>query len=231
MDKRSASQAAVLPIRIEAAMKTDDTDEPIVGAKTSLREEQKRLTRKRLIESATGLFSERGWETTIDDIVKGAGASRGTFYLYFESKGSIIDEIMRSSWLQDLTEHFDRLMHEVDARDLASLRSWIARYLDLYEAYAGVIRAWLHAMQEDSSLTQSADELMKYNVTRMGDAIHAFRRTVGVRTPAVPDPFMATALVLQLERICFYSFIRHWRMDADTAGKLAAMWQSTILSP
>ena len=30
----------------------------------------------------------------IDDIVRGAGASRGTFYLYFASKKAVFDEVV-----------------------------------------------------------------------------------------------------------------------------------------
>lgn len=50
---------------------------------------------KKLCDSAFELFSNKGVnETSIEDIVKGAGVAKGTFYLYFKDKYDIIDRIV-----------------------------------------------------------------------------------------------------------------------------------------
>lgn len=50
---------------------------------------------KKLCDAAFELFSTKGVkETSIEDIVKGAGVAKGTFYLYFKDKYDIIDRIV-----------------------------------------------------------------------------------------------------------------------------------------
>jgi AcrR family transcriptional regulator len=44
---------------------------------------------------AQALFAKRGYhETSIQDILDGAGIARGTFYLYFDSKRAIFDQLI-----------------------------------------------------------------------------------------------------------------------------------------
>ncbi len=60
-------------------------------ATQSLRERKKQKTHERLIEIATRLFLEKGFEnTTIDEIVKEAELSQRTFFRYFPTKESIV---------------------------------------------------------------------------------------------------------------------------------------------
>src|SRR4051795_12034667 len=57
----------------------------------TLRDEQKRLTRRRLIDGALAAFERKGYAaTTVDDIVAEANASRATFYLHFRTKSDVI---------------------------------------------------------------------------------------------------------------------------------------------
>src|SRR4051794_37440613 len=57
----------------------------------TLRDEQKRLTRRRLIDGALAAFERKGYAaTTIDDVVAEANASRATFYLHFRSKSDLV---------------------------------------------------------------------------------------------------------------------------------------------
>ena len=57
------------------------------------RELQKEQTRNKIYTTAIRLFAENGFhKTKISDIVKDAGVSVGSFYNYFPTKESIIDE-------------------------------------------------------------------------------------------------------------------------------------------
>jgi AcrR family transcriptional regulator len=61
------------------------------GKGGSLRDEQKRMTRRLLIEGAVTAFERKGYAaTTIEDIVAEANASRATFYLHFKSKADVV---------------------------------------------------------------------------------------------------------------------------------------------
>ena len=52
-------------------------------------------TRRNLIEAAERIFAELGYhEASIVKITEAAGVGQGTFYLYFESKKAIFDEVV-----------------------------------------------------------------------------------------------------------------------------------------
>jgi len=52
-------------------------------------------TRRRLLESAERVFAELGYhDASIVKITEAAGVGQGTFYLYFESKKSVFDEVV-----------------------------------------------------------------------------------------------------------------------------------------
>jgi AcrR family transcriptional regulator len=51
--------------------------------------------RAAVLTVARRIFSEKGYHaTSIDDLIAGADIARGTFYLYFESKRAIFDELL-----------------------------------------------------------------------------------------------------------------------------------------
>jgi AcrR family transcriptional regulator len=58
-------------------------------------------TRGRLLEAGSAVFAERGFHAArVDDVVKTARTSHGTFYLYFSSK----EDLFRSLATQVATE-------------------------------------------------------------------------------------------------------------------------------
>ncbi|MEI1420299.1 TetR/AcrR family transcriptional regulator [Bacillus cabrialesii] len=64
-------------------------------------------SRKRLLEAAANEFSNRGFhETKVSEIVKRAGLTQPSFYLYFQSKEAIFDELITNfhSRIKRLTE-------------------------------------------------------------------------------------------------------------------------------
>jgi AcrR family transcriptional regulator len=51
--------------------------------------------REQILENAAVLFGQKGYHaTSISDIIRAAGIARGTFYLYFENKRAIFDELL-----------------------------------------------------------------------------------------------------------------------------------------
>lgn len=59
--------------------------------------EHKQRTRARIVESARVLFNRHGFEqVTIDDVMKGAGLTRGGFYKHFASKDDLYAAAVQS---------------------------------------------------------------------------------------------------------------------------------------
>lgn len=62
----------------------------------SLRENNKKKCRAKILKASRRLFKEKGYEgTTIDEIAKIAEISRGTFYNYFPDKESLLEGTAR----------------------------------------------------------------------------------------------------------------------------------------
>ena len=74
------------------------TDAPTGRRRSGLLQERSRRTRQALIRAALGLWSERGFETgiedtTVEEIVQAAGVTKGTFYFHFARKEQILLEM------------------------------------------------------------------------------------------------------------------------------------------
>ena len=85
-----------------------------------------RATRARIVEAAAALIRERGVaETSLDDVIDGAGVSKSQLYLYFESRAALLREVVG---------HNAELVLDAQEPYLHSLQSWKG------------IRAWLDAL-------------------------------------------------------------------------------------
>jgi AcrR family transcriptional regulator len=72
-----------------------ERSEATVTRKQTLRDVQKAQTRQRLLDAARSVFYREGYYgSTVDQIVAEAGASRPTFYLHFQDKEEVLDELM-----------------------------------------------------------------------------------------------------------------------------------------
>ncbi|MGE5131665.1 MAG: TetR/AcrR family transcriptional regulator [Gemmatimonadota bacterium] len=102
---------------------------------------QGRQTVSRLLEAALAEFDERGFQPVrVDDIVRRAQTSHGTFYLYFANKEDIFKALLRDALddMQTITDDFPVVTRNEAGR--AALRRWVHRFCDTYAAHAAVIR-------------------------------------------------------------------------------------------
>src|SRR5216683_1849951 len=118
---------------------------PSLGGGTPAQERelgrQGRETVRKLLEAAVAEFDERGFQAVrVDDVVRRAKTSHGTFYLYFANKDDLFKTLLRDA-LHDMgiiTGEFPVVTRNEAGR--AALRDWIRRFCDTYAAHATVIR-------------------------------------------------------------------------------------------
>lgn len=69
--------------------------------------------RTELATVALGLWAERGFDqTSVETIAREAGVSKGTFYLYFDSKGALLEDVLRrNSLVPNIQQLVDDLQH------------------------------------------------------------------------------------------------------------------------
>ena len=105
--------------------------------------EKKQETRRRIVECARGLFSDRGFEqTTTRDLAESAGIAAGTMFNYFPTKEALAMTIVCEALDEAEVESADRLRGDealdealfahvaVGLRHLAPYRSYIGEVLE-----------------------------------------------------------------------------------------------------
>jgi len=109
---------------------------PTPRAPSLLRAAQKELARQKLVDAARSAFEANGYvNVTVDDIAQRAGASRGTFYLYFQSKldalRAIRDELRIAANEAGLLDDLSAMKKPT----VEALTTWFERYADYYLEY------------------------------------------------------------------------------------------------
>ncbi len=102
---------------------------------------QGRQTVRRLLEAGLAEFDERGFQAVrVDDVVRRAKTSHGTFYLYFANKDDLFRTLLRDALrdMESITDEFPVVTSNEGGR--AALRRWIQNFTDTYGAHATVIR-------------------------------------------------------------------------------------------
>ena len=72
--------------------------------------QKKQLTKKKIVTAAWKLFYRQGYDdTTVDEIIKESGTSKGTFYHYFDGKDALLSSL---SYLFD--DKYEELLPTLD---------------------------------------------------------------------------------------------------------------------
>ncbi|RDH77385.1 TetR/AcrR family transcriptional regulator [Mycolicibacterium moriokaense] len=159
-----------------------------------------------ILETAKRLFENRSIaEVSVDDLARGAGLSRPTFYFYFASKDAVLVAL------------FKRAIHEADiafgehtqtpppADRYEMCRSGISVFFDTFARHRGVTRA---AHEVRASHPEVRELLVKF-MDKWIDATTAMIeswRAQGLAPTTLPARDLATALYLMNERALFASF-------------------------
>ena len=194
-----------------ADARSSEAPVPVGRAAGRVLRTQGRRTRKRLLDAATVVLSDKGYHATrVDDIVRRARTSHGTFYLYFANK----EDLFRALAVQ-CAEEMTALAAELGSvgpgpEGLEELSSWLARFLTTYRRYGTVIRAWM----EDQAIDRSLRRLGRRAFADITGSL-VQRLSEGGATHR-PDPEMAAAALLaMIERFAYFVTSRDLDVDDD----------------
>jgi AcrR family transcriptional regulator len=164
----------------------------------------------RLLAAGVVVFGKRGLHAArVDDIVKTAKTSHGTFYRYFASKEDLF-RALTTDVADRLTELADSLGEIGPGPEgQAELRAWVARFRDVYDEYGPVIQSWTEAEQDDTPEGRLGADVLTQFVARLAERI----RAAGV-TGLDPD-IAAVALVAMIERLTYYGVTQYLPADRD----------------
>ncbi len=186
-----------------------------------------------ILETAERLLETRPLhEIAIDDLARGAGISRPSFYFYFSSKEAVLLSLL------------DRVIEEADATREAALenvvagdpaafcRAGIAAFHDTFRAHRAVTLAAADARTTHPEIRELWSRVMTGWVEEAAGLIAA-ERARGGAPDGIPARDLAVALNLMNERVLHAAFADD--APAIDAGRvvdvLVAVWLSAIYRP
>jgi AcrR family transcriptional regulator len=186
-----------------------------------------RNTKRRLLDAGATVLAAKGYHATrVDDVVKLAETSHGTFYLYFSNKEELFRALAAevAEDMQALAEALGPLRAGPAGR--ARLQQWIAEFVDLYRKHGPVIRAWTEAEIGGSEFGRLGTDLL----TQFTGVIVA---RISEVAPADLDPAIASlVLVAMLERLNYYALTNQVRVEPDAiAETLARVTHASLFGP
>jgi AcrR family transcriptional regulator len=96
---------------------------------------------RRLLEAGQAEFDEAGFQSArVEDIVRRAKTSHGTFYLYFANKDDLFRTLLRDALvdMSDIADEFPVVTSNEAGQ--AALRRWVHSFTDAYAKHGTVIR-------------------------------------------------------------------------------------------
>jgi AcrR family transcriptional regulator len=102
---------------------------------------QGRATVRKLLDAGMIEFELRGFHgVRVDDVVRRAGISHGTFYLYFSNKDDLYKALLRDALRDMEIVAGDFPVATADETGRTVLRQWVRKFFDAYAVHATVIR-------------------------------------------------------------------------------------------
>jgi len=122
-----------------------------VRDRPSLRDEQKALTRRRLLDAAEVVFAQRGFHgASVDEIAREAGATTGALYSNFSGKEDLFLAMFERSAQADVRDYAEIFTTqdtpEEQTRAVADL--WMSILRERPNYFPLVIEFWAYAMRE-----------------------------------------------------------------------------------
>jgi AcrR family transcriptional regulator len=199
------------------------TSRPTTAAKTTgtLRDEQKRFTRERLIDAALEVFAERGYAAaTVEDITTAAGASRATFYLHFKSKADIVTDLLAKLLLPESDSIYEEL-HDHPDPSWPEVRDFVESTLTYWDRHRAALDVLKQSFANDrdevgefwSSALEATSSVLAHYLSHL--------RGVDEKTARV----RAIILIALLDGVDFYRHLPGVELDHDAViDTLADFW-------
>jgi AcrR family transcriptional regulator len=138
-------------------------------------------TQRRLLEAAEQVFADVGYhDASIVKITEAAGVAQGTFYLYFESKKQVFDDLVR-----DLNRRVRQTMKEASSRGRTRVESELLGF-QAYFRFAAEHKALYRIIRQAEFVSP---EMLHYHYERVSEGyVEALREAAEAGQIGEIDP-------------------------------------------
>jgi TetR/AcrR family transcriptional regulator, ethionamide resistance regulator len=182
-----------------------------------------------ILETTEQLLAERSWhEVSIDDIARGAGISRPTFYFYFASKEAVLLSLFDRIVAEGRDSRGDALERLADD-PRAAISETITAYFDRFGSHRAVTLAGAEASVSSPAVRELWSGIMEVWVQEATAAIEA-ERARGSAPAGIPARDLAIALLRMNERVLQTTFSGEGPALAQDAvvDALVSVWLGAI---
>ena len=185
-----------------------------------------------ILATAERLLTEKTLAAiSVDELARGAGISRPTFYFYFPSKDAVLLTLL------------DRVVAEADAAMRAvfgagepgpreAWRRAITAYYETFRRYRSLTLAWAEARFSNAEVRRLWARVFDEWVQACAAGIEA-ERARGAAAAGVPARDLAVALTSMNERVLYATFSGDGPAvaEADVVDVLLGVWLGAIYGP
>ncbi len=202
---------------------------------------QGRETVRKLLEAAVAEFDERGFQAVrVDDVVRRAKTSHGTFYLYFANKDDLFKTLLQDALhdMEVITGDFPVVTRNEAGR--GALRGWVRQFFSTYAVHATVLRILSTADVVSEEVygdgLQVFFRIAEAITQGMTAAMKAGRSAAGPTTPdqegGVPEhaELTAVACLMMLERVNYLLSVEVGLPKDEMVDRLSAIMYAAFNS-
>jgi AcrR family transcriptional regulator len=154
-------------------------------SKPSIRDEQRALTRARLLDAARRVFARRGYHAaSLEEIAREAGATTGAIYSNFAGKEELFLALFEdhvASQIRKYREIFARGTN-VEERSRGGADDWMAYLHDEPDSFPLLIEFWSYAVRDPKLRPRYAERLAVFRET-FAQQIEEGARDLGIELP------------------------------------------------
>ena len=181
---------------------------------------------RKLLDAAMEVFGRRGYHAArVDDIVKVARTSHGTFYLYFSNKEDLLRALVTEAG--EVVGALDSALGPVapGPEGWLALRGWMERFSVEWQRYAPVLRAWTDLIMSDVQLTAQAHEAAS------GVASTLARRIAEADPgPGIEPNAAAEAVIAMVDRFHYLRQFAGEPVDEEALDTLTTMVHKAVFN-
>lgn len=152
-----------------------------------------------ILATAQRLLETRKFaDISVDDLAKGAGISRPTFYFYFRSKEAVLLSLL-DPLIKRADSGFDNAVESMPADPQRAIRRGIEIFFDSFGSHPAAARAGTEALKSSPEFKEFWAGLMQKWIAATASLITAERER-GAAPDTIPALDLATSLNLMNER-------------------------------
>jgi len=144
-----------------------------------------------IINSASQLFFEKGYATTsMEDIARSIGVTKGTLYLYFDSKEELLQEVCRRNMdmLKDFLKNLKSENFTDTAREFFEAELNLPDYIKFHWIFA------LGEMNSNAKIGEIISSSYHEYISILTDKLEELKRKGGIKTSKDPKILAQTLL-------------------------------------